>query len=47
MTAATDTMRPFWRTFGISSVDPQIGPVAFDGPIQERIDALVDLLAKP
>src|SRR3984893_7571943 len=31
----------------IGGVNPQIRPVAFDGLIQERIDALVDLLAKP
>ena len=31
----------------ISGVDPQIWPVALDGPIQECIDALVNLLAKP
>src|ERR1041384_7541951 len=31
----------------VGRVDPQVRPVAFDGPIQERPDALVKLRAQP
>jgi hypothetical protein len=31
----------------VGGVDPDIGPIAFDGTIQERFHPIVDLLAEP
>ena len=33
--------------FDVRGVDPQIRPVALDGAVEERVDALVDLLTQP
>ena len=44
---APDMMRWLRRHFDISGVEPDIGPVAFERPIEEGFDSLVDLLAQP
>jgi hypothetical protein len=31
----------------IGGVDPQVGPVAFDRPVEEGLDLAVDLFAQP
>jgi hypothetical protein len=37
---------PVLADFDISGVDPQIGPVALDGPVEEGFDAIIDLFAQ-
>ena len=37
MIIATETMRPLSRTFTLSGVDPQTGPVALERAVQERL----------
>ena len=33
--------------FDVGGVDPQVRPVTFERPVQERVDALIDLFAQP
>src|SRR5271166_1615645 len=37
---------PVLAHFHIGGVDPEIGPVAFDGPVQEGFDTYFDLFAQ-
>jgi hypothetical protein len=43
--AATDTMRPRSH-LQVGGIEPEIGPVAFQRPLQEGANPLVDLLAQ-
>ena len=47
MMTATETMRPPLAHLQVGGVDPQIGPVAFDRPLEEGLHLAVDLLAEP
>ena len=37
MITATETMRPFWRDLHIGGIEPEIGPIAFQGPFEEGL----------
>ena len=47
MMTATETMRPPLAHLQVGGVDPEIGPVAFDRPVEEGLHLAVDLLAQP
>ena len=47
MITATETMRPASADLQVGGVDPQIGPVALDRPVEEGLHLAVDLLAQP
>ena len=47
MITATDTIRSVPARFHIGGVQPDVGPLAFERTIEERLDPRVDLLAQP
>ena len=47
MMTATETMRPLLAHLHVGRVDPDVGPVALDRPVEEGLHPLVDLLAQP
>jgi hypothetical protein len=47
MITASETTRPFWRTFTSVASIQKTGPVVFKRPLQERLHPGVELLAEP
>src|SRR5579863_5689583 len=43
---ATETMRPCSRILDVGRVEPEVGPLAFQGPVEEGGDLVVDLAAQ-
>ena len=43
---ATETTRPLCARLHIGRIEPEIGPVAFERPVEERLDLAVDLFAQ-
>ena len=38
---------PAGAAFDVGRVEPQVGPIAFERPVEEGLDLAVDLLAQP